>query len=360
MSLRILTADWHLTDDPYDEYRWGLFPWLRTKIREAIGDAYPHKSATLYILGDLTDKKDRHSQVLVNRVVDELVGLYRQTGLQGITILGANHDGLDQPYFKFLRHFPFIQYITEPQVITEGMKRIAMLPYTKTPMEDWKGIDFSKVHYVMAHITVTGAKSETDFELEGVKGGEFLTNLRIGKITGQARVFSGDVHVPQRVGAVEYVGAPYPVRFGDKFRGRVLALGRGGREEWHFPTIRKAKLAVTSVAGLARGWLRKGDQLRVELSLPKSERHDWHRHREEIQQWCERKGVVLRGVELRADAERKLRLVRREQESQQTTPSLWPSQALTTYVKRTKAEPEVAERGHGLLKHAHRTIQEGQ
>lgn len=353
----ILTADWHLTDNPDDEYRWGLFPWLKAKIREKYGERnYPGEpvhfptSCSLIVLGDISEHKDRHSARFVNRMVKEMVGLYRETGVM-IYILKANHDGLEQPFFEFLKHFSFIRYITEPGLVNIGLKRCMFLPYTKRPQHDWKNLNFSRAHFVFAHITVSGAKSETDFVLEGSEGAEFLKDLRLGRITGEARVFSGDVHVPQKVGAVHYVGAPYPVRFGDSFRGRVLWLGRRGSEDWHYPTIKKAKVQIRSVSDLDRAWLRRNDQVKVEIVLPKEERHDWQKHREEVAQWCEQKGVVLRGVELRAES--KLRLGQRDglqmgQRSMST--ALSSERALNRYIRRTEVDDAAAEKGKDIYR----------
>lgn len=46
----IMISDLHLTDSPRDEYRWGLFPWLREQIKV-------YKIEHLLILGDITDRK---------------------------------------------------------------------------------------------------------------------------------------------------------------------------------------------------------------------------------------------------------------------------------------------------------------
>ncbi|HWY34909.1 MAG TPA: hypothetical protein VNX68_09695, partial [Nitrosopumilaceae archaeon] len=59
----LITSDLHLTDKDRDEYRWGLFPWLKQQI-------ISYKPTTLLFLGDTTDAKDRHSAKLTNRIVD--------------------------------------------------------------------------------------------------------------------------------------------------------------------------------------------------------------------------------------------------------------------------------------------------
>jgi UDP-2,3-diacylglucosamine pyrophosphatase LpxH len=54
----IITSDLHLTDRPQDEYRWGIFPWLVNQSKEL-------EVENLFILGDLTDFKDKHSAKII-------------------------------------------------------------------------------------------------------------------------------------------------------------------------------------------------------------------------------------------------------------------------------------------------------
>ena len=58
----LLVSDLHLTDNPRDEYRWGIFGQIDSVIQT-------YQPSCLVILGDLTDKKDNHSSELVNRLL---------------------------------------------------------------------------------------------------------------------------------------------------------------------------------------------------------------------------------------------------------------------------------------------------
>ncbi len=364
-----LTADWHLTADPDDEYRWGLFPWLREKIRGVTYDpAFGQygSGGVLFVLGDISQNKDYHPSRFVNRVCDELIMTYRSTGLTYIVILGANHDGLgEEIFFRFLRHHPFIHYITKPEVKVYDGKRIALLPHTRTPERDWKDLPLRRgdVEYVMAHATVSGAQTESGYVLRddpradapSGNGASLLTRLRLGlEIVGESRVFSGDIHVPQRIGTLEYVGAPYPVRHGDDYKGRVINLSnRGHREEWHYPSIRKAKITASNLDELSlRGIrLRRGDQLKVELALPKSERHSWHQLKEGVQKWCDARGVKLKGCELTAP--RTLRIGSQSSTgSSQPTIRISSDEALAQYLKKSKVDDSTASVGRQLLRKA--------
>ena len=106
-------------------------------------------------------------------------------------------------------------------------------------------------------------------------------------------MWSGDVHVPQKIGNIEYVGAPYPIRFGDNFTGRVVVIDRGVQTDWHYDTIRKVHATITQTLELRDYKLRKGDQLKVTLKLSASEMHEWDKRRTAIKTWCSLHGVVL-------------------------------------------------------------------
>ena len=57
----LVIGDLHLTDQPKDAYRFGIFKWIKKQIEK-------HQPEYTVILGDLTDKKDKHSAGLVNRI----------------------------------------------------------------------------------------------------------------------------------------------------------------------------------------------------------------------------------------------------------------------------------------------------
>src|SRR5882724_7118261 len=97
----LLTSDLHLSDKPRDAYRFGLFPWL-AKQQKA------HNVDAIFILGDLTENKDRHSAKLVNQTIESLLTLRPP-----VYILRGNHDGIDpgSPFFKFVNSIEGIKLI---------------------------------------------------------------------------------------------------------------------------------------------------------------------------------------------------------------------------------------------------------
>lgn len=278
----LLASDLHLTASPETDYRWGLFPWLA---EQCVAD----KVKSLCLLGDLTDAKDYHPAQLSNRLVREVEKIKRV--VENVYILMGNHDYLKggHPYFKFLEVIPGVHVITEITEDTIFGPAVCFLPHTKNPARDWAGRDFSHFNYLFMHQTVSGAIASNGQEMEG----ERMPPLDAGK------VYSGDIHVPQTIGPVEYVGSPYHVHFGDAFKPRCIVIDRNQRaHDLHFETISRISIKASSLSDLRRLDVRPGDQLKVTLQLDQSEKHEWLRLRREVSEWATKREVILAGIKL--------------------------------------------------------------
>jgi len=327
----LITTDLHLTEDPSEEYRWGLFKWLRQQIRE-------RHISDLFILGDLTDVKDRHGAVFVNRVVREIV---RLRDLAYVHILRGNHDCIDpkHPFFGFLDHLENVEYYRDPAKITLRFGRnvpVLMLPHSRNPAVDFAAYDFGKHPYVFMHQTVDGSKAENDAMLSGVPRGLFNAVQR--------GVYSGDVHVPQNVGKVTYVGSPYHVHFGDKFVPRVLLLLADGSSDLHFPTISKRHLMVTSWDDMKTwsGTIKAGDHVQVTVTLP--------RHR--LDEWPEIKRKIARRAERREWQLATVAMVLEKQEptkGEQQAARLSPKQLVKEHARANKLDRFTRDTGLGYV-----------
>ena len=281
----ILTSDLHLTANPEDAHRWGLFPWLARECES-------ERAETLVVLGDLTDAKDRHPAELVNRVVRSVQMLRERVGR--VIILKGNHDLLKDghTFFQFLDALDGVEVISRPtEDVIVGGAACVFLPHTRTPAADWRDSDFSHFDYLFMHQTVTGARAGNGQGLTG----ESLPALNAGK------VYSGDVHVPQTVGPVEYVGSPYHVHFGDAFEPRCIAIDRDRRAfDLRFPTVRRLMLDVSGEEGVQQVVrLSDGDQVKLRVHLSESDRHRWRELRRLYETACSDAGVMLCGLELR-------------------------------------------------------------
>lgn len=296
----LLTADLHLTAGLDASYRWSFFDWLR---KTCEGE----QVKTLLILGDLTDHKDNHPAELVNRIVKELCSIQ----VEHIYILRGNHDWLKDGrcFFEFLSELPHIKFITQDTELSmdDGPSAL-LLPHTRTPGKDWANYGcIGEFHqYVFMHQTYKGARSSN---------GQALDGDGIPDIFGSAKVYSGDIHVPQIIGPVEYVGSPYHVHFGDTFTGRCVLLDRRNRAVELFPELmQRHVIDVDSVNMLYsvldqrfEAGMKAKDQVKLRVHLTRAEAPEWQRLRREMVGVLSGVDLGVVSVEMVPDAQAKLR-----------------------------------------------------
>ena len=122
-----MTSDIHLTDNVRDQDRWKLLPWITKQAKKFEADY-------VVIAGDVTDQKDRHSAVLVNKVVKQLRKL---AAVCHVIILKGNHDFIDEvnPFFGFVNAIENVTFIvknTDVNLTVDGCDVKALfLPNTK-------------------------------------------------------------------------------------------------------------------------------------------------------------------------------------------------------------------------------------
>ncbi len=280
----LITSDLHLTDRERDAYRFGLFPWLEEQVKK-------YKIDYLFILGDITDQKDNHSSRLVNTITDAIRELSQEVD---IVILSGNHDYIDSdcPFFRFLDNInvdgvAFLHKITEFET-SDGA--LLFLPHTRTPTEDWKDISWDKFDYVFMHQTMDGSKASNGMAMDGLSRKIFKGY--------KGDVISGDIHVPQTIGPVMYVGSPYHVHFGDHFIPRVLLIHDNTLAELHFTAPRKLTYEINDPEELLGLDFTSGDQLKVRLKLSAAELADWSNLKCRVEEICKERGTYLHAVEL--------------------------------------------------------------
>ncbi len=330
----IFVSDLHLTANPQDEYRWALFPWLKEQAKK-------NRVKAIAILGDLTDAKDYHASVLVNRVVACLASL--KEDVEQVYILEGNHDYLKDgnPFFGFLNVIPGVKFITKPWSDMEDDALPALwLPHSKNPARDWsdlKSLDWYS--HIFMHQTFNGAIASNGQEMDG-EGVEKLDWFRAGM---GPEVWSGDIHVPQKLGLVEYVGSPYHVHFGDKFKPRAILLDHGGRrKDLHFPTISRTSITVRNINDMFDLDVAPGDQVKLKVILDQAEQHRWPWWRTLVEGWAKDKQVDLCGLKLEVDkGRRRLNLKKHH--------SADPREVLYDFVEHEDLGPEAYEVGLEIL-----------
>lgn len=333
----LFVSDLHLTDKPRDDYRWALFSWI-IQLLNTIPDSVPY----LFILGDLTDAKDYHSASLVNCIVEALVDVKQKTGLQEIIILRGNHDGVDPavPYFGFLNRIPGIRFVSEPDAMLCHGDTILMLPHSRNPERDWVKIPMREADYILLHATVKGALGENACEIPGASTFQFPMEVRKHCV-----ILSGDVHVPQKVGRVEYVGAPYHIKFGDTFEPRAVLFLSGERQpDIPIPGMRKHLVVMTNPAGeiFDLEKLPRGDQVKIRLRLSKEDYVNWEQYKKIAIGACKEYGLDLCGLELQKRERPTLK-------KQQVPAGASPEEVVRKFGARNKLDDATLETGIELL-----------
>jgi hypothetical protein len=275
----LLTADLHLTDRPKDSYRFGLFRWLRRQQQD-------HTTTATFILGDITDRKDNHSSALVNKIVEELLSLKPP-----IYILRGNHDCIDptNPYFGFLSYIEGVHFVTEPTLLREY--DLAMIPHQRDESSFAQTCASLPASHYMLHQTFDGAIAETGGRLTG-----FSTSPI--DLKQPLRVWAGDIHRPQTVNCVAYVGSPFQVRFGDDFTPRVLLVRNTIERDLFFPCLKKWSLTMTDPNDLHSYAMQRGDQVKITMRLTREEVVGWAAQRRAVLAICKSLGVDVFGLDM--------------------------------------------------------------
>lgn len=267
----LLTADLHLDDNPENEYRWNVF--------SSLVDNAPF-NGQVAILGDLTDQKNRFSSVLVNRLVSELKNLCECKC--EVYILMGNHDAPvnGPPFWNFLNEIKGIHYISEP---TYSHRDRLWLPFSKEPDKDWKDVDWTRSRVAFLHQFLDGS----------VIRGNKISGSNIHLPDGLL-YYAGDVHEPQKVDKVLYVGAPHPVDFGDHYHCRLLLLNEDYhiKREVSLSTTKKMSVTISNLSDLEKlTEVQKDDKIRIHYSLGISDISKTPEIESQIQVWAMQKKV---------------------------------------------------------------------
>jgi hypothetical protein len=257
----LITADWHHTEQARDRYRFRAMSFIADLIDK-------HKVDQLIILGDLTHNKNHHSDVLVNDIVDLLNDL---ASICQLYINQGNHDYVeaDTAFFHFVRLLEGVRWYRLPtRTFIKGLGEVLFLPHTRDHTKDWAGVDWSRLDWIFAHNAFEGALSETGKKLRGIPLDVFPDGVPI---------IAGDIHKPQKLGWLTYVGSPYTQKFGDDYKPRVLLIDRGEIVSIPVPGPQKVLIEVDSMVELddAMQTCSTDDMIKVRYRLPSDQREHW-------------------------------------------------------------------------------------
>ena len=296
----IITTDLHLDHNPDHDYRWNALDVVGRHLDSTDIDV-------AVIAGDLVDAKDRHPAKFVNRVVDRIAQLAAR---KRVILLKGNHDYIDPrcPFFKILGKLPNLTFVSDPVMLELGgrglFRWVLFVPHGASWHQGaaWrKQFPFSNVDLIIAHETFNGSVSSNGTKLPGVP---LATVGR--KATGGCPVISGDIHVPQQIGNVTYVGAPHAVRFGDNYDPRMLV--------WDTATCKVREIANPGIRRLVVDYrldsagdlnpshkIDEGDHVKARFIGKQSDLREWPEIRERIRAHIERKRARSFGEEYLVD-----------------------------------------------------------
>lgn len=327
----LLWSDPHFTDSPLEAYRWDVFKSLKEI-------AIKYRVNKIICLGDLVDRKDRHTGALINHIVEELADLHFETNAP-IDILAGNHDKpLTGPYFwKFINRQKNLRYLEQWEWQEEG---VLYLPYAANPIEDWPQLDKVKLVAMFMHQTMEGALVEDDFKLKGNK----LPVLPL------LPIFSGDVHRPQFIKGVTYIGACHPVKFGESWPNRVIIIQNDDFVnfiEVPLPTIKRDVIDISLSDELFKLDYHKSDQLRIRYHLTAEKMIIWPVEEEIIRKWADTNGIFLASIEAKLVSNT---LEAKSEEEVRTLEIMPPEEVIKVFGVTEKLDQNVIEIGLELLK----------
>lgn len=324
----LIVSDLHLVDTKAEEYRWKIFDYLRDV-------AKAHNFTDIIIAGDFVDRKDRHSSVLVNRIVESLIDLRGDPDYTEIYILAGNHDQpINGPYFWEFLNEVGINYLTKPFILDT----VYLLPFSSNPVSEWKNLDFKASKALIMHQTGQGATVENGRELVG-------NNL---PVLPPIPCFSGDVHRPQEANGVVYVGAPYPVKFSESWSNRIILVKDSDFKNYEsipIDIMQRAILDISSSDELDNIKYKPGCQWRVRYKLARGQLTKWPIEEATIREWCTKRGIELMSIEAVFEGEG----LKPEVQASQIE-RLPPEEIIKMFCKEEKLSEEILEVGLSLVK----------
>ena len=207
----------------------------------------------------------------------------------------GNHDykDADYPFFYFLRRLNNVAWVGKRRVLrVEGVKAECLfLPHTLDYKRDWAGLSTELKHpplWAFAHNTFEGASTEH---------GKRLSGIPLSVLPRGVPVIAGDIHTPQTLGPVTYVGSPTTIDFGDDFNPRVLLLTGDKMKSIPLPGPQKRLLTLEPGYKAKDLAVEAGDVVKIRYLLPEGDRENWPALREKLREQLQELDCVVYAVQ---------------------------------------------------------------
>lgn len=191
-------GDLHLTDKPQDAYRLQVFEWLAAEPRD--------QCRGVLILGDLVHTNDK----LSNRLWDDLLTAMRimVAAFGKVVLIDGNHDYRDaaSSVGRVLESLEGVVRPTRenPVMMLAPLGKCGFYHHDhKFEFPNTTGLSWAFFHQHFAGASRPGGQA--------IPGGSALPD----RWPSGCKYLAGDIHDPQKVGAIQYVGSPQPTTFAE-------------------------------------------------------------------------------------------------------------------------------------------------
>lgn len=165
------------------------------------------------IILHLGDYFDDRSSISVN-VLDYGIELLKNLQeIMPVHLLLGNHDlytekSLDIHSLRWSKLLPNVTLYEKPELLTFDQQTCLMMPWTISTENEIKILDSFKANYVFCHSDLKGAKNN---QLTEMKHG-----IDVKHFQKYRQVYSGHIHLKQKINNFQFIGCPYHLDRNDK------------------------------------------------------------------------------------------------------------------------------------------------
>jgi DNA repair exonuclease SbcCD nuclease subunit len=175
----------------------------------------------IFILGDLFDNRNHLSLKVISFALDLFNDLEKMN--LPVLIIGGNHDyynnnDSEHTSLRILEKYKSVEIYTEPHLYEFSGKNILLMPWNgvlKEEQEIFRKYS-GKAHYMFSHSELQGAKTNLKVSLRH--------GVNIADFVAFPKVFSGHIHLYQRIKNFTYLGSPYHIDRNDKGNSKGLTI----------------------------------------------------------------------------------------------------------------------------------------